>query len=322
MVHEAEKYRVKRGDSLWRIAHHELGHGAYWPQIAKANNLRPNAPLLIGQFLTVPRGVHQAIKPPLPASPHPAPPQNTQRPLSPAPPKSSPVPPAGSIAEQATRLARPVLFPKFQYKFERTVLTIPVAGGYIECKVTGDLSVQQQGVITGGVTFNQHGVEVEYKTPADGAVKSFFSSCTASIDGNQAKLTLATGSVFRMGNRELATTQVELGPEGPEYVYKGEEVKFAYKGFDFAGQIGYRMSFHPDSDGGADRSREPARAPSTSWRKTLAVTLIVGAAVVIVADAFKDVGTAGVGAAETPLSWAAAARMFASGVGMWRMATP
>jgi nucleoid-associated protein YgaU len=51
---EPKKYTVKDGDYLWQIAQTTYGDGNLAIQIAKANNIDPNAPLVTGQQLILP----------------------------------------------------------------------------------------------------------------------------------------------------------------------------------------------------------------------------------------------------------------------------
>lgn len=312
MICAAGKYRVQRGDSLWRIAERELGNGRRWHEIQAANHLIPGAPLLIGQLLTLPsRRSYGAVSRPSHATPRPA--------SAGLHPQASSHPRLETTLQdrQAVQLARPVLFPQFKYKFEHTVQRMPAPMGHLECKYTGELTVQKQGVITGGLTFTQKGVEAEYKQQTDGVLRDFFNNCSGSVDGKEAKLTLATGAVMRFGDQVLATTTVEFQPDEVKYVYQGREIKFLYRGFEFSGVLGFEMSYHKDED--EPRSPSGAMAHEMNWHKVAGGALLLGAVILIVADIAKDGATLGAGAAESPLTFAAAARLCRAGVGMMRM---
>lgn len=50
---EKNTYKVKAGDSLWKIAQSKLGDGNKWVEIAKNNNLKNPSILAVGQELKV-----------------------------------------------------------------------------------------------------------------------------------------------------------------------------------------------------------------------------------------------------------------------------
>lgn len=47
------KYKVRKGDSLWRLAKHFYGKGTAYHRIAKANDLSPQKPIQIGTWLSI-----------------------------------------------------------------------------------------------------------------------------------------------------------------------------------------------------------------------------------------------------------------------------
>lgn len=51
---QEKTYKVKSGDSLWKIAQKELGNGSKYPQIAKLNGITNPNKLKIGQVLKLP----------------------------------------------------------------------------------------------------------------------------------------------------------------------------------------------------------------------------------------------------------------------------
>jgi hypothetical protein len=70
--------------------------------------------------------------------------------------------------------------------------------------------------------------------------------------------------------------------------------------------------------------QNPPSAPQTHavrvthWAKVAGVGLVIVAGVIVVADIVKDIGTLGAGTVESPLSFAAAAELFGSGMVMLR----
>ena len=48
-------YEIRSGDSLWTIAHDQLGDGARWQEIAWINHLQPSTTLTLGRKVILPR---------------------------------------------------------------------------------------------------------------------------------------------------------------------------------------------------------------------------------------------------------------------------
>ena len=328
MIVSPGKYKVRRGDSLWRIAEQECGTWHAVEQIRRLNRLRPNRPLLIGEFLVLP-GREQAVdrhsqavssnggSGRLGTAPTAAPAQSSQRAVAPH---------QGSSSDRSALLpARPVLFPKLQYKCDHVVLEVPIPQGKLECKFTGQFTMNRQGIITGGLTFTPQGMQVEYEKPAEEEGALFFSHCEASLDFSTkpitAKVALAAGTHLRFGNMVLATVRTELDPlEGLKYVYEPAPISFVHRGWQFDGVLGYELIYkrNPDEDDPKPQSAtRPVRAGvHVQWRKIGGGLLIAGAVVLVILDLAKDGATLGAGAAESPISFAAAARLSASGYAM------
>ena len=57
LVGKNNLYKVKRGDSLWKIAQEQLGSGYAWTKIAKENNVKNVGSIEIGQELKLPGSV-------------------------------------------------------------------------------------------------------------------------------------------------------------------------------------------------------------------------------------------------------------------------
>ncbi len=330
------RHRVRRGDTLWKIAREAYGHGDLWYEISEANHLRPGNPILVGQELVIPTARHATTRirdtsahPSHPSQPSPGPqvtpgtvPHITQSGAGHVYPQQAGHPSIAAAGGTGPfQLARPVLYPAFKIPLDQVISHMETPEFEMTLTFKGELVVQMQGVITGGLTATPQGMEAEYKKEADGVLRDFFQKCTVKVDGNKAEVTLALGATIRNGNQVLGTTEVApKPPAGLTYTYSGQEMKFTYRGFDFAGKLGYELEVQKRNN---DTNNEDP-APASNWKRVAVVTLgvgvVVGGVAILVGDAFKDVGTGGVGLVETPISWAAAMRLFMLGGGMIRAA--
>jgi hypothetical protein len=326
-----KRYRVKRGDSLWKIAVMAYGHGDMWPGISYANHLKRGKPIAIGLELLIPPGRsagHQTVKPKAhPTAPPPAPVIKA----APMPPQSSPKPAHNYATEKMDREtkdgpfegARPVLFPAFKYELSGIVAETETPVAELKLSLKGEVTLQKEGVITGGLTLTKEGMESEYKKEADGVFHDLFTKSTASVKGGKAEVALAIGSTLRSGNQVLATTEFAVvPPNGFKYTCQGQKIKGNYRGFEFEGVMGYELEVKVKGGPPPDPHRFEIHVPV--WTKVLGVAMVIGAAVcylaggvVVVADAVKDFFTAGAGLVESPLSYAAALALFATGATMW-----
>ncbi|WP_263382664.1 LysM peptidoglycan-binding domain-containing protein [Granulicella arctica] len=325
------RYRVRRGDSLWKISVHAYGRGDLWQGISEANHLKRGRPILAGMDLVIPtarqsihKTLHGTVTAPQPSAPqhptaleHPAPttppipaqhaPSNTL----PASTKSGPFQPA-----------RPVLFPQFKYEVNRVVADETIGNINYKLSFVGELTVQKEGVITGGLTFTKEGIEGEYKKEADGALTGLFSKPGWKIagDGKSAEISMTIGSTFKSGDQVLASSETSVIPPSTiKYTNKGRECKIVRGGFEFAGVLGYEFLVTARV---SPKEPEPHPVHVTHWVKVAGVGLVVLAGVIVVADIAKDIGTLGAGTVESPLSFAAAAEALGQGMALLRAAAP
>jgi hypothetical protein len=321
------RYRVKRGDSLWRIAEHAYGRGGLWEGISDANHLKRGRPILAGQELVIPTGrrpTHRTFQASTasPAGTQAPPPQHRAAQVQPIPLHH----PSDTTKYAATRSgpfapARPVLFPQFKYSLNGMVVEQVTPLADYKLSFTGEVTLQKEGVITGGLTFTKEGIETEYKKEANGVFEGLFSKSSAKVENGKAEVSLATGATLKSSSGQvLATTETSLvPPNGIKYSYKGPEIKGTYKGYEFTAVMGYELEIHLKPQA-PKKSPEAHAERVTQWAKVAGIGLVALAAVIVVADVAKDIGTLGVGAAESPLSFAAAAELFGTGMAMVRVA--
>ena len=318
-----QRYRVKRGDSLWRISEYAYGRGDLWPAISRANHLQRKKVLLIGLELTIPSGGQVDPKSTSPAKNHLTVLGQQTPPAHTAPKAPPPVPLANKAHDQDRKTkggpfsrAKPVLFPQFKYELSGVIseFTTPVAD--YKLSWTGEITLQKEGVITGGLTFTKEGVEVEYKKEADGVLNGLFSKSNAKVENGKAEVSLAIGSVIKSGDQVLATTETSIvPPNGIKYTAKGREIKGTYEGFEFSGVLGYELEIKIKPQLPTQRPQEHTVRIS-HWAKVAGISLVVLAGVIIVVDVAKDVVTLGAGTVESPVSFAAASAAFGSGMAM------
>ncbi len=325
-------YRVQRRDSLWKIADIAYGRGEWWEQIAEWNNMKRGQPLLVGQVILIPmprQGLHHLH----PSFAHASDPAAHH--LGLAHPSHftahhDPYDPHGAMLHQnhvSTRSlnettktgpfqeARPVLFPAFKYELEGVVLEQITPNFDTKLSFKGEVTLQKQGVITAGLTFTKEGIEAEYKREADGVFKDLFSKSSVKYAGSNAELSFAVGSQLKSGTQVLASSEFAIVPPNTtKYTCKGREVKGVFSEYEFGGLIGYEFEVHFKPS----RPSQTGVVHVTSWARIAGITLVAGAAVIVIVDVGKDIGTLGVGTVESPLSWAAAAEMFGRGVTMTR----
>jgi|GEM_PF-6506344 len=313
------RYRVRRGDSLWKIAEHAYGHGNLWEGISDANHLKRGRPIFAGQELFIPIARH-STHPNLHRSLAGTQVTPPQRHADPGPPV--PLQHLGTHNRDAStrtgpfQPSRPVLFPQFKYELNGIVAEYVTPKVDYKLSFTGEVTMQKEGVITGGLTFTKDGIEAEYKKEADGVFNTLFSKSIMKTENGKAEVSLAVGSTLKSGNQVLATTETSVvPPNGIKYTYKGQEIKGTFQGYEFAGVMGYELvlRYKPDPP-------ENHAVQVTQWTRVEGILALVAVAVIVLVEVPKDVGSLGLGFSESPASFAAAAALF--GVGMAKLRGP
>lgn len=204
------QYRVRRGDSLWKIAEQQLGDPFLWPRIAELNRLKDPGVIAVGQRLQIPF-------------------------RSGAAPLKKPSEPGGSLAspsakKEAMTLAVPVVTMRTR-KVHKTVPlysttgTVPTSRGLVpvEIKVCfeGEIEVLlKHGEIAVGdseVTIETSQGEIKLKK--DGIEQEYFTHCANRVG------TVCSG--IKVG---VLTGDVMLGPSIKTTFFGQEhEVRLAVK---------------------------------------------------------------------------------------------
>jgi hypothetical protein len=349
------EYRVVKGDCLWTIADEEYGNPTVWPDIAKLNQLPDPDLILIGMTLKL-GPVHDRRYHPKTADPGPGKKTNAKspgaigvdpsRPLrvdnpqtldmgpptkgASTPPQVTPSNPPSSLTPAlkgtGTAPAVPVLFPAVKYKLDDALSPIVIAtpAVIVTVRFIGEISLQPKGTMT-EVELSQRGtltekMKAEYRSKfvdLIGQVKVGLNSQTKAV---QVSCNLAVAA--KVDGQVFSITQYEfIPPNRFKYSYRPRPMQGEWNGLVFTGTVGIEVEVMIlKSDGNDDPPAEPMHLPSrsqvTTWAWIGAGALVVVAGCIIIADVIKDVGTLGAGTVESPLSFAAAAALFAQAAEM------
>lgn len=316
-------YRVKKGDSLSKIAHAQYGDARVWPLIAKANRLpRPDL-LLVGMRLHLPK-IEQpraSFTPPTPSLP--SAPRKPPAPVGGPAPTNVSQPVRASVQEPAMMLARSLQFPTLSYDLgDLAPLVVETPELEITLSFTGEVSLQKKGTV-GETEFKTGNV---YSVSRDGNVsastKAEYDSKLAELAGEvkirpnlqTRKVEVSCGFAVagKVAGEVLGTSQYEfVPPNGFKFTYKPRPIKGDYKGFAFEGEVGYEVEIKTKSPPEATRRAPVPTGPSRGVVWIVVGGLVVAGVAVIVVDALKDAATLGAGTVESPVSWAFAIGLFA-----------
>jgi hypothetical protein len=310
-------YRVRRGDTLWSIAQHQYGDPTLWPEIAKANRLPGGNRILVGMTLTIPT-VHRAGGH-LPVT---APPPLHE--ISNPKIYPSQLPTAQPVA-LSTPVAVPVLFPAVKYELEDLPAieeSTPVAD--FKLQLTGEITVQKEGVLS-ELAFSSEPTltatqKIEYDSEvakAGGEVKVRWNP----LKPEEAEMSCGFTLTTKINGEEFVTHEYHVIPYPPPlmpkfvYTLKPKPIEGKFEDLHFEGTMGYELEITPkDQKRKLESAQAPVMSPETTWIVIGGLALLGTA--IIVGDIVKDVGTAGLGTAESPLSWSAAMAMFARAAAM------
>ncbi|HEY3974400.1 MAG TPA: LysM domain-containing protein [Candidatus Sulfotelmatobacter sp.] len=228
-----------------------------------------------------------------------------------------------------TSLALAVLPPAVRYKFD-DLAAITLSSWEVDMvlRFIGEVSLQLKGKMT-EVELSQRGTLTgKLKTQYDsefgnllGQVKVGFNSQTkaAQLSCNLAVAAKLDGQVF-------VVTQFEpIPPNRLKYSYKPRGIQGEFGKITFSGTFGFELEVILKGPG-APPSAEPMPEPEPAavplrprpsfWTRNLADALVVAGTAIIIVDVVKDAATFGAGTVESPLSFSAAAALFAKAAAM------
>jgi hypothetical protein len=231
---------------------------------------------------------------------------------------SSGQPAPKTVRGTGTNRARAVSFPAVRYKLD-DLQSITISTPQVDfiLRLIGELSVQQKGTMS-EVELSQRGtltgkLRADYNSKIANLIGQVKVGFNAQTRAAQVSCNLAVAA--KMDGQVFATTQYEfIPPNRAKYSYKPRPIQGEWNDLVFSGNVGFELEVifkRPDYPPPAEPVTSPARERSTSLAWVIAGALVVAGACIIVADLIKDVGTLGIGTVESPLSFAAAAALFA-----------
>jgi hypothetical protein len=286
----------------------EYGDPALWPEIAKANRATNPYVKFVGQKLKLPAVQSELHK--LPGSPA------VGVKLQPTP-GMRPLPGASQSTNlsplEATRVARPVLFPTWKYEFEklkqfRIVRDHPEALYVLQIK--GEIKIQKQGALV-NIDLSKDGIsqqlEVENKTEFNQLTSGI--EFKAPLEGKRAEVKCELAIAARVNGQVFLTQKFAMVPPSTlRYTLEPQEIHGEHSGFAFKGKFGYQLEVTPRKN--SLPAPQPALVPTARRSdKWIATGLLVGAGALVIATLVEDILTAGAGTADDPISFAAATAM-------------
>lgn len=302
-------YKVKRGDTLWKIASEQYGDPQQWKKISQANNFNDPRKLLVGMTLKL-SPIFLAGN--AGGRPNIIPPKSALSQLGPPPP-------------EASHAARSLLYPNFTVKSSDLYkglkgLDVMVEGSPCKMDVTFDLVATRKGTIE-NVGVNAQGMD--FTTYQKEAKQKFGKQIKEmKIQYEPAKnaftVNLGVGATITDGKgNELLVTRVSFTPDEATYECT-RDIKILSGDTEFKGQFGIKVVCKNNRK--QDPLRQSSVVPSvlpdnwTTPRPLIIAGEVVLAGVVvtlIVVSIPEDILAAtGVGIANLTVRFVEAARLF------------
>lgn len=334
---------VKRGDSLSRLALAQYGDSSAWKLIARANGMRPPYMIVVGQRLRLPGPDPRMRAAPTRSIPiQSVSPGSAMSPIAgraplqcfPAPaaqhPMCMPEPPDLLQRVYGEQRAREVRYPALKYSLDDVLKPVVyrAPGIEISTKLTGDITLQQEGTVVVLEYVGDGKTAATVKGKNGEAVFSSDGETTAKINQTYKSKLVELGSgveakynpfkkeasvsckfsvASKVNGKVFATTDVSfIPPNKLKFKYLPAPVSGKEGDFVFEGQVGFEMEITPDNS---------SNFPVVTYVYVGAAAVAAAGVIIIVADIAKDFFFPP-GAAESPLSWAAAMAMFARAAAM------
>jgi LysM repeat protein len=322
------QYRVKRGDTLSAIALRQYGNAAVWPELARVNNLPNGNLILVGMTLQLPSILVQGA----PSAKTSAPSAKTSVPTS-KPSFSSP-PPQGPFGTHSiipgssgnTPFARPVLFPTVKYSLSGLPeVSIALPNVEYRLKLVGDISISQKSTMT-EIEFSASKppqLSAKLKNEYDTKFIKMASDLKVKWDPASKSAEISCGFTIatKINGKAFVTHEYKaIPPNKLKYTVSPQDVEGEIGDLIFKGKFGYELEITIKNDFDSKPRMSPISlgVPSVDTGWVIIGGLVLLGTAIIVADIAKDVATLGVGAAESPISFAAAFSLFSQAAALAR----
>jgi len=315
------KYRVKRGDTLSAIALREYGDASVWPELTRTNKLPNGNAILVGMVLQLP-SIQRS-------------PQSTARgglaPTNAIAPSSGVTSfhprvsgPLGSqngtfAPSNITPFARPVLFPSVKYSLDGLPeASIILPNVEYKLKLIGEITVARKGAMT-EVEFSASKppkLSTKLKNEYDSRFIKIASDLKVKWDPTSKSAEISCGFTVatKINGKAFVTHEYKaIPPNKFKYSVTPKDVEGELGDMLFKGKFGFELEVAIKGDFDSKLRQNPMSlgVPSTEATWVVIGGLVLLGTVIIVADIAKDVATLGIGAAESPISFAAAMALFA-----------
>jgi LysM repeat protein len=318
-------YIVKNGDTLWDISEKFLGSPYEWPRLWKHNN-RKAVIASTGRAILNPDLIYPGQKIALPINEFQEQKKNSaSRRLMNEPSEKS-----SSLQQQLKKIKTPIAV---QYDLKDAILPPIVSPNtIIEIKMTGKVVLTSKQSLPITYVTNKGELETKMTHAANTAFGTLLTDMSVKYDESTGKVKLGMNLIAKSKTPNIPTTSVGIIADSSspipkiKYEIKLPELKGTVGDFNFvAASVSISLEVTPINGSRRDSSQSPAdlspeRATSIS-PEVIATGLFITASLIIVGTLVEDFFTAGVGIADDPASFAAAATMYARGAVLWRGTT-
>lgn len=308
------KYTVKKGDTLWDISKQFLGDPKKWPEIYEHNNkafvttstnskiVDPDL-IFINQTIYIPGKINPGVQKKV------LPPSAKPRPLGHAKSKARPL----------------VCSIPLQYSLDDVpTITVMSPTHIATISYSGNLTLQSNKKCE-FITLTKSGFEISAKKEADLVLSKLLANNKISWNAKTNSINFENGITLNSNDKFTPSTTVSMGMSATtklpvaKATIKTKKIKGKLDNHTYlTSELSITIELTPippTAKPSPVPSAKPLPTPAnTDWDYLIASALIAGAAVIIVATIVEDVITLGVGTADDPASFAAAAAMVTRGV--------